>query len=170
MDEDLARQPFELIADSTEPVARGHYCRALCCTVGCDKTIFRGAMALARVDRPGIVLYSGSIGYGHWRGRDLAIADTFEAIGAEAAGKISATELKEIEDATCPGAGACGGQYTANTMAMVMEVLGLSPFGYNTIPAVDPKKAAASTDAGRLMMEVLAADRRPSAILTRTSS
>ena len=117
----------ELIADSIELVARGHYFDALCCIVGCDKTIPAGAMALARVDRPGIVLYSGSIAYGHWRGRDVAIADTFEAIGAEAAGRITATELKEIEDATCPGAGACGGQYTANTMAMVMEVLGLSP-------------------------------------------
>ena len=159
----------ELIADSIELVARGHYFDALCCIVGCDKTIPAGAMALARVDRPGIVLYSGSIAYGHWRGRNLAIADTFEAIGAEAAGRISATELKEIEDATCPGAGACGGQYTANTMAMVMEVLGLSPLGYNTIPAMDATKAAASTDAGRLLMDVLAADRRPSAILTRTS-
>ena len=159
----------ELIADSIELVARGHYFDALCCIVGCDKTIPAGAMALARVDRPGIVLYSGSIEYGHWRGRDVAIADTFEAIGAEAAGRITAAELKEIEDVTCPGAGACGGQYTANTMAMVMEVLGLSPFGYNTIPAMDPKKAAASTDAGRLLMDVLAADRRPSAILTRAS-
>src|SRR6202165_3893114 len=159
----------ELIADSIELVARGHYFDALCCIVGCDKTIPAGAMALARVNRPGIVLYSGSIGYGSWRGRNLAIADTFEAIGAEAAGRITATELKEIEDVTCPGAGACGGQYTANTMAMVMEVLGLSPFGYNTIPAMDAKKSAASTDAGRLLMDVLAADRRPSAILTRKS-
>ena len=159
----------DLITDSIELVARGHYFDALCCIVGCDKTIPAGGMALARVDRPGLVLYSGSIAYGHWRGRKLAIADTFEAIGAEAAGKISAQELKEIEDATCPGAGACGGQYTANTMAMVMEVLGLSPFGYNTIPALDPGKAQASADAGKLLMEILAADRRPSAILTRTS-
>ncbi|TMD55587.1 MAG: dihydroxy-acid dehydratase [Chloroflexi bacterium] len=159
----------ELVADSIELVARGHYFDALACVVGCDKTIPAGAMALARVNRPGLVLYSGSIAYGHWRGRDLAIADTFEAIGAEAAGRISAEELKEIEDATCPGAGACGGQYTANTMAMVMEVLGLSPFGYNTIPAMDAKKRPASVEAGRLLMEVLAADRRPSAILTRSS-
>ena len=159
----------ELITDSIELVARGHYFDALVCIVGCDKTIPAGGMALARVDRPGIVLYSGSIAYGHWRGRDIAIADTFEAIGAEAAGKISAEELKEIEDVSCPGPGACGGQYTANTMAMVMEVLGLSPFGYNTIPAMDAKKAAASTDAGRLLMDVLAADRRPSSILTRKS-
>jgi dihydroxy-acid dehydratase len=159
----------ELIADSIELVARGHYFDALCCVVGCDKTIPAGAMALARVDRPGMVIYSGSIAYGHWRGRDLAIADTFEAIGAEAAGRISAEELKEIEDASCPGPGACGGQYTANTMAMVTEVLGLSPLGYNTIPATHPTKAAASVEAGKLMMEILAADRRPSAILTRTS-
>jgi dihydroxy-acid dehydratase len=159
----------ELITDSLELVARGHYFDALCCIVGCDKTIPAGAMALARVDRPGLVLYSGSIAYGHWRGKNLAIADTFEAIGAEAAGRISAAELKEIEDATCPGAGACGGQYTANTMAMVMEVLGLSPFGYNTIPALDPGKRAATVEAGKLLMEVLAADRRPSSILTRTS-
>jgi dihydroxy-acid dehydratase len=159
----------ELITDSLELVARGHYFDALCCIVGCDKTIPAGAMALARVDRPGLVLYSGSIAYGHWRGKNLAIADTFEAIGAEAAGRISAAELKEIEDATCPGAGACGGQYTANTMAMVMEVLGLSPFGYNTIPALDPGKRAATVEAGKLLMDVLAADRRPSSILTRTS-
>jgi dihydroxy-acid dehydratase len=159
----------ELITDSIELVARGHYFDALCCIVGCDKTIPAGAMALARLDRPGIVLYSGSIAYGHWRGRNLAIADTFEAIGAEAAGKISAAELKEIEDISCPGAGACGGQYTANTMAMVMEVLGLSPLGYNSLPALDPGKGAASSDAGRLLMEVLAADRRPSSFLTRTS-
>ena len=159
----------DLIADSIELVARGHYFDALCCIVGCDKTIPAGAMALARVDRPGFVLYGGSIAYGHWRGRNLAIADTFEAIGAEAAGKISAEELKEIEDATCPGAGACGGQYTANTMAMVLEVLGLSPFGYNTIPAMDPLKRPASAGAGKLLMEVLAADRRPSTLLTRTS-
>jgi dihydroxy-acid dehydratase len=159
----------ELISDSIELVARGHYFDALCCIVGCDKTIPAGAMALARVNRPGLVLYSGSIAYGHWRGRNLAIADTFEAIGAEAAGRISAEELKEIEDATCPGAGACGGQYTANTMAMVMEVLGLSPFGYNTIPALDPGKRPASVETGKLLMEVLDADRRPSKILTRTS-
>src|SRR4030081_2186651 len=94
---------------SRELVARGHYFDALCCIVGCDKTIPAGAMALARVDRPGIVLYSGSIAYGHWRGRDVAIADTFEAIGAEAAGRITATELKEIEDVTWPGPGARGG-------------------------------------------------------------
>jgi len=159
----------ELVADSIELVARGHYFDALACVVGCDKTIPAGAMALARVNRPGLVLYSGSIAYGHWRGRDLAIADTFEAIGAEAAGRISAEELKEIEDATCPGAGACGGQYTANTMAMVMEVLGLSPFGYNTIPALDARKRPESVEAGKLLMDVLAADRRPSSILTRTS-
>ncbi|GAC1655279.1 MAG: dihydroxy-acid dehydratase [Candidatus Dormibacteraceae bacterium] len=159
----------DLITDSIELVARGHYFDALCCIVGCDKTIPAGAMALARVNRPGIVLYSGSIAYGHWRGRNLAIADTFEAIGAEAAGKITAAELKEIEDATCPGAGACGGQYTANTMAMVLEILGLSPFGYNTIPALHPSKGPASAAAGQLLMAVLAADRRPASILTRTS-
>ena len=159
----------ELIADSLELVARGHYFDAVCAIVGCDKTIPAGAMALVRVDRPGLALYSGSIAYGHWRGRDIAIADTFEAIGAEAAGRISVAELKEIEDASCPGAGACGGQYTANTMAMVLEVLGLSPFGYNTIPATDPAKRAASIDAGRLLMEVLAAGRTPRSYLTRTS-
>ena len=159
----------ELIADSLELVARGHYFDALCCITACDKTIPAGAMALTRVDRPGFVLYSGSIAYGHWRGRDIAIADTFEAIGAESAGRISAAELKEIEDASCPGAGACGGQYTANTMAMVLEVLGLSPFGYNTIPAIHAGKGPASVEAGKLLMDVLAADRRPSSILTRTS-
>ncbi|HLY82128.1 MAG TPA: dihydroxy-acid dehydratase [Acidimicrobiales bacterium] len=159
----------ELIADSLELVARGHYFDAVCAIVGCDKTIPAGAMALARVDRPGLVLYSGSIAYGHWRGRDIAIADTFEAIGAESAGQISAAELKEIEDASCPGAGACGGQYTANTMAMVMEVMGLSPFGYNTIPATNAGKGPASVEVGSLLMEVLAEDRRPSSFLTRTS-
>ena len=159
----------ELIADSLELVARGHYFDALCCIVGCDKTIPAGAMALCRLDRPGLALYTGSIAYGHWRGRDIAIVEVFEAIGAEAAGRIDAAELKGIEDAACPGAGACGGQYTANTMAMVMEVLGLSPFGYNTLPATDPAKPAATERAGHLLMDVLRADRRPSTYLTKTS-
>ena len=159
----------EVIADSLELVARGHYFDALCCVVGCDKTIPAGAMALCRLDRPGLALYTGSIAYGHWKGRDIAVVEVFEAIGAEAAGRIDAAELKAIEDRACPGAGACGGQYTANTMAMVMEVLGLSPFGYNTIPATHPTKLPASADAGRLLMEVLEADRRPSSFLTRAS-
>jgi dihydroxy-acid dehydratase len=124
-------------------------------------------MALARLDRPGVVVYAGTILAGYWRGREITLGEVYEAVGAESAGRLSVAELTEIEDAACPGAGACGGQFTANTMSMVLEVIGLSPVGYNSIPAVDPGKAPASEEIGRLAMRVLEQDLRPSKILTR---
>ena len=157
----------ELIADSIELVARGHYFDALVCIVACDKTVPAAAMALARLDRPGIVLYSGTILPGRYAGRDLAVGEMFEAVGGVAAGTISPEELRIMEHAACPGPGACGGQFTANTMAMVMEAIGLSPMGFNSIPAVDDAKPAAGTRAGELVMRVLEQDLRPSRILTR---
>ncbi|CAN5495912.1 dihydroxy-acid dehydratase [soil metagenome] len=157
----------ELIADSIELVSRGHMFDALVCIVACDKTVPAAAMALARLDRPGMVLYSGSIMPGRFRGRDLAMGEVFEAIGAVAAGLLSEEDLTEMERVACPGAGACGGQFTANTMSMVMEVLGLSPAGFNSIPAVDADKGDAAQRAGAMVMDVLAADIRPRQILTR---
>ncbi|HLQ62934.1 MAG TPA: dihydroxy-acid dehydratase [Candidatus Acidoferrales bacterium] len=157
----------ELIADSVELVARGHGFDALACIVACDKTVPAAAMALARLDRPGVVLYSGSILAGRFRGRDVAVGEVFEAVGAVAAGRMSEADLQELERVACPGAGACGGQYTANTMSMVMEVMGLSPVGFNSIPAVDEAKGTAAEAAGALVMEVLEQDLRPSRILTR---
>ncbi|MDQ6857771.1 MAG: dihydroxy-acid dehydratase [Chloroflexota bacterium] len=157
----------ELIADSIELVARGHYFDALACIVACDKTVPAAAMALARLDRPGIVLYSGTILPGRYAGRDLAVGEMFEAVGAVAAGTLSEAELRVMEHAACPGPGACGGQFTANTMSMVMEAIGLSPMGFNSIPAVDATKADAGERAGALVMRVLEQDLRPSRILTR---
>jgi len=157
----------EVIADSIELVARGHMFDALVCLCACDKTIPASAMALARLDRPGVVLYGGSIMPGVWRGRQVAVGDVYEAIGAAAAGKISDADLAELELVACPGAGACGGQYTANTMSMVMEVIGLSPVGFNSIPAADPDKRKAALRVGDLAMSVLERDLRPSQVLTR---
>lgn len=157
----------ELIADSVELVARGHYFDALLCISGCDKTVPAMAMAAARLDRPAMVVYSGSILEGHWRGRSVAVGDLFEAIGAVSAGLMTEGELHQLEAAACPGPGACGGQYTANTMSMVMEVIGLSPVGYNSIPAVDPEREAATRGLGQVMMRALEADLRPSQILVR---
>ncbi len=159
----------ELIADSIELVARGHMFDALVCIVGCDKTVPAAAMALARLDRPGLILYSGSIMPGRFRGRDLAMGEMFEAIGAVAAGTLAEEELNEMELVACPGAGACGGQFTANTMSMVMESIGLSPAGFNSIPAVDAEKHRAAERAGQLVMAALERDIRPSQILTRTA-
>jgi dihydroxy-acid dehydratase len=157
----------EVIADSIELVARGHLFDALCCLCACDKTIPASAMALARLDRPGMVLYGGSIMPGRFRGRDVAVGDVYEAIGAAAAGKITDADLAELEAVACPGAGACGGQYTANTMSMLMEVIGLSPVGFNSIPATDPHKHLAAEAMGKLALQVLDQDLRPSQILTR---
>jgi dihydroxy-acid dehydratase len=157
----------EVIADSIELVTRGHMFDALCCLCACDKTIPASAIALARVDRPGMVLYGGSIMPGVFRGRQVAVGDVYEAIGAAAAGKISDADLAELEAVACPGAGACGGQYTANTMSMVMEVIGLSPVGFNSIPQTDPDKFRAAEAMGRIAMNVLEQDLRPSHILTR---
>jgi len=157
----------EVIADSIELVARGHLFDGMVCLVGCDKTIPGAAMALVRLDRPGLVLYNGTIYPGTYKGRNADIVTVFEAIGAYRAGTITLDELYEIESASCPGAGACGGQYTANTMSMVMEFIGLSPAGLNGIPAEDPAKDAAARRCGELVMDLVRRDVRPSAILDR---
>ena len=157
----------EVIADSIELVVRGHLLDGVVCLVGCDKTIPGAAMAMARLDVPGLILYNGTIYPGTYKGRDLTVVSVFEAVGAYRAGKLSLEELYDIESAACPGAGACGGQFTANTMSMVMEFLGLSPAGLNGIPAEDPKKDAAAREAGELAMTLVRHDIRPSSIVTR---
>ncbi len=157
----------EVIADSIELVARGHLFDGLVCLVGCDKTIPGAAMALARLDLPGLVLYNGTIYPGTYRGKNADIVSVFEAIGAYRAGSITLDDLYEIESAACPGAGACGGQYTANTMSMVLEFIGLSPAGLNGIPAEDPAKDEAARRCGELAMDLVRRDVRPSAILDR---
>src|SRR5271166_1212240 len=157
----------ELIADSIELVCRGQFFDAVVCVVGCDKTIPAAAMALARMDLPGLVLYGGTIAPGSYNGKDVTIQDVFEAIGANAAGKITDKELHALEDVACPGAGACGGQYTANTMSTVMEAIGLSPMGFNSVPAMDSKKDQVSFDCGKLVMNCLHQEIRPRDILTR---
>jgi len=150
----------ETIADSIELAVRGHCLDAVVVIVGCDKTLPAAAMALARLDRPGVVLYGGSIMPGkHRKGNDKEIAitiqDVFEAVGACAAGRIDEDELTAIENAACPGAGACGGQFTANTMAQVMTLLGLSPMGVNDVPAVHPSKPEAARRCGEVVMQML---------------
>jgi len=157
----------EVIADSIELVARGHLFDGLVCVVGCDKTIPAAVMALARLDLPGLVLYSGSIAPGRYRGRDVTIQDVFEVVGAHAAGTASESEVHALESVACPGAGACGGQYTANTMATVLDFLGVSAPGLNEIPATHPGKPHAAVGAGKLAMELVLTDRRPSSVLTR---
>jgi len=157
----------EVIADSIELVVRGHLMDGLVCLVGCDKTIPAAAMALCRLDVPGLVLYNGTIAPGTFRGRDITIQDVFEAIGAYAAERIDAEELHEVESAACPGAGACGGQYTANTMSTALEFLGLSPGGMNGIPALNRGKGDAAEKAGELAMQLVRDDVRPSQIVTR---
>jgi dihydroxy-acid dehydratase len=159
----------EVIADSIELVARGHFFDALVVLVGCDKTIPAGAMALLRVDTPGFVLYGGSIQPGRFRGRDVTIQDLFEAVGAAAAGRITDGDLKELEDVACPGAGACGGQFTANTMAMALEFLGLSPMGTASIAATDAAKDEVGRRAGVLVMDMLRRGLRPREIATRAA-
>src|SRR5215467_1485341 len=133
----------EVIADSIELVTEGHLFDGLVCIVGCDKTIPGAAMALARLDVPGLVFYNGSIAPGRFRGRDVTIQDVFEAVGARAAGKMTDEDVHELEDVACPGAGACGGQYTANTMAGVVDFLGLSPRALSGVPATHEGKPAA---------------------------
>ena len=159
----------EVVADSIELVVRGHLLDGVVCIVGCDKTIPGASMALARLDVPGLILYNGTIYPGHYKGRDLTIVSVFEAVGAYRAGKIDLEELYAIENAACPGAGACGGQYTANTMSMVMEVLGLSPAGLNAIPAEHPAKDDAARQAGELAMTLVRHDVRPSQIVTKAA-
>jgi len=157
----------EVIADSIELVSRGHLFDGLVCLVGCDKTIPAAVMALARLDLPGLVLYNGSIAPGRYRGHDVTIQDVFEAVGAHAAGTMSDEDLHELEGVACPGAGACGGQFTANTMSTALDFLGISPAGLNGIPALHPSKAEAAEAAGRLAMDLLRRDVRPSEIITR---
>jgi dihydroxy-acid dehydratase len=157
----------EVIADSIELVVRGHLLDGLVCIVGCDKTIPAAAMALARLDVPGLVLYNGSIAPGRFRGQDVTVQHVFEAVGAAAAGKMSHADVYELENVACPGAGACGGQYTANTMATVLEFLGISPAGLNDVPATDPAKKDAAYEAGRIAMRLVREDIRPSAVMTR---
>ncbi|ODS59301.1 MAG: dihydroxy-acid dehydratase [Acidobacteria bacterium SCN 69-37] len=156
----------ELIADSIEMVVDGNQLDGVIALVGCDKTIPGGAMALARVNVPGLVLYGGSIDPGKYDGRDLTVQDVFEAIGAEAAGRITTDERCAIEDRACPGAGACGGQFTANTMAGVCEFLGLSPMGSNSVPATDPHKFVVAQAAGALVVDLVRQQLKPRDLLT----
>jgi dihydroxy-acid dehydratase len=159
----------EVIADSIELVARGNHFDALVCLSGCDKTNPGVVMALTRLDIPGLALYGGSIAPGHLGDKDLTIQDVFEAVGAYGRGRISAEQFTAVENAACPGAGACGGQFTANTMSTVMEFLGISPMGSNGIPATVAEKDEAAFNAGKLVMDLLRSDLRPSQILTRKS-
>jgi dihydroxy-acid dehydratase len=156
----------EVIADSIELVARANQFDALVILVGCDKTIPGAAMALARLDMPGLVLYGGSIAPGRWQGKDVTIQDVFEAVGAFDCGKLGAAEFAALENAACPGAGACGGQFTANTMATACEFLGLSPFGSAAVPAMDAGKDDVSRQAGALVVDILGRNLRPRQILT----
>ena len=157
----------EVIADSIELLGRGHMFDAMVALVGCDKTIPGGAMALIRLNVPGIVLYGGSIAPGRFQGHDVTIGDVYEAVGAHAAGKMTDAELKDLEDHACPGAGACGGQFTANTMSTVMEFIGLSPMGANSVPALDPLKDEVAYRTGQMVMDLLRRGVRPLDILTR---
>jgi dihydroxy-acid dehydratase len=157
----------EVIADSIELVCRGQLFDAVVCVVGCDKTIPAAAMAMARLDLPGMVLYGGTIAAGNYRGKDVTIQDVFEAVGANAAGKISDADLLEIENVACPGAGACGGQYTANTMSTVMEMIGLSPMGFNSVPAMDPQKDEIAFRCGEVVMNLLRSGMKVKDILTK---
>jgi dihydroxy-acid dehydratase len=159
----------EVIADSIELASQGYTFDAMIVVVACDKTISGGAIGLLRTGLPGLVLYGGSVAPGHWKGRDLTIVDVFEAIGAHAAGKIDDQELYDIECHAIPGPGACGGQFTANTMSLALETLGLSPMGYNSIPAIMPEKKEATKRAGALVMEILKAGRTPKDVVTRAS-
>jgi len=157
----------ELIADSIELVASAHAFDALVVITGCDKTIPAAVMALARLDIPGLMLYGGSIRPGHYRGQDVTIQQVFEAVGAYAAGKISEAELHELEQAASPGAGACGGQFTANTMAMAFEVLGISPAGSAMVPAEDGRKLQVAVQCGELVIDVLRSGLLPSQVMSK---
>jgi dihydroxy-acid dehydratase len=156
----------EVIADSIELVARGNHFDGIVALVGCDKTIPGAVMALARLDLPGLVLYGGSIAPGTYDGHDVTIQDVFEAVGAHAQHRMTDGDLQSLEDHACPGAGACGGQFTANTMAMACEFLGISPMGSASVPAVDDEKAKRAQAAGGLVMELLRRNLTPRQILT----
>jgi dihydroxy-acid dehydratase len=159
----------EVVADSIELVARGHMFDAVIAMSGCDKTIPGCVMALARLDLPSLMLYGGSIAPGRYRGHDVTIQDVFEAVGAHAAGSVSDEDLNELEGVASPGAGACGGQFTANTMATAFEMLGISAMGSGMVPAEDGKKGQVAEDCGRLVMDLLEKDLRPSAVITPDS-
>ena len=157
----------EVIADSIELAVRGHLLDALVCISGCDKTIPATVMALARLDVPGLMVYGGSILAGRFKGRDVTIGDVFEAVGKHAVGAMSDADLRELESVACPGAGACGGQFTANTMATAFEALGISPAGSAGPPATDPRRHSVMRAAGRRVMELLREDFKPSRVLKR---
>jgi dihydroxy-acid dehydratase len=159
----------ELIADSIELVVDAHQFDAVIAISGCDKTIPATVMALCRLDIPSVMLYGGSILPGNLHGERVTIQEVFEAVGAHAAGKITDEQLTEIEDVASPGAGACGGQFTANTMAMAFEVLGISPAGFSMVPAVDPEKETVAERAGAMVMDILKRDLRPKDIITLDS-
>ena len=159
----------EVIADSIELVTRGNLLDGLIVLVGCDKTIPGGAMALARLNIPGLILYGGSIAPGQFEGHSVTIQDVYEAIGAHARGKMSDQQLKELECSACPGVGACGGQYTANTMALVMEFLGIAPMGISSVPATNEGKARAGELAGKLTVALLKSHLTPSKIITKAA-
>jgi dihydroxy-acid dehydratase len=159
----------EVIADSIELVSRGYLFDAVIALSGCDKTIPGCVMALARLDVPGVMLYGGSIAPGRFHGKDVTIQDVFEAVGAHAAGDMTDEELAELESVASPGAGACGGQYTANTMACAFEAMGISPVGSSMVPAEDGKKGQVAEDCGRLVVDVLERGVRPSEIITKES-
>jgi len=159
----------EVMADSIELVARGNGFDGIIVLVGCDKTIPAGVMALARLNTPGLVLYGGSIAPGHWHGKDVTIQDVFEAVGAQAAGKMSLQDLRSLESAACPGAGACGGQFTANTMATAVEFLGIAALGSGSVPATHPGKAAVARAAGARVMDLVKSGLKPRDIMTRAA-
>jgi len=159
----------EVIADSIELVARGHLFDAVVALSGCDKTIPGTVMALARLNLPSIMLYGGSIMPGRFQGHDVTIQDVFEAVGKHASGKMSDAELKDLEDHACPGPGACGGQFTANTMAIAFEFLGISPMGRNGVPAMDDRKDDVAFECGKMVMDLIKQDLRPRQIITRKS-
>lgn len=159
----------EVVADSIELVARGHYFDGVIAISGCDKTIPGTVMALCRLDVPSLMIYGGSIAPGKFQGRDVTIQDVFEGVGKFAAGKMSASDFQDLENHACPAAGACGGQFTANTMSTAFAALGISPMGINDIPAMDPKKDEECIKAGKLIIELLKQDIRPSKIINRKS-
>jgi len=159
----------EVIADSIELVARGHLFDGVVALSGCDKTIPGTVMALARLNLPSVMLYGGSIMPGHFQGHDVTIQDVFEAVGKHASGKMTNAELKDLEDHACPGPGACGGQFTANTMAIAFEFLGISPMGRNGVPAMDQRKDDVAFDCGKMVMDLLKRDLRPRHIITKKS-
>lgn len=159
----------EVIADSIELVVRGHSLDAVVVLAGCDKTLPAAAMALARLDVPGVILYGGSIAPGRYAGRDVTIQDVFEAVGACAAGKLSEDSLHELERRACPGAGACGGQFTANTMALALTVLGLSPLGVSDVPATHPDKGTAARRCGSTVMAAFEAGQTAGELITEDS-